>query len=70
MISKPEFIKPKSIPPAPENNDTTFVDIFVSEEDDSIVTNVLYRIPSYVQNYNSQDNIFEKNIYEINNKNN
>ena len=38
---------------------------YVHIEDDSIVTNVLYRIPSYVQNYNSQDNIFEKNIIYI-----
>lgn len=38
---------------------------YVHVEDDSIVANVLIKTPSYVQNYNSQDNVFEKRIVYI-----
>ena len=38
---------------------------YVHLEDNSIVTKVLIRTPSYVQNYNSQENVFEKSIIYI-----
>ena len=40
---------------------------YVHIEDDVIVTKVLVRTPSYLQNYNSQENVIEKkvvNVYE------
>ena len=38
---------------------------YVHIEDNSIIANVLCKIPSYVQSYNSQNNIFEKNVIYI-----
>ena len=38
---------------------------YVHIEDNSIVTKILVRNPSYIQNYNIRENIFEKNIVYI-----
>lgn len=38
---------------------------YVHIEDNSIVANVLSKVPSYVQNYNSQEKVFEKNMIYI-----
>lgn len=38
---------------------------YIHAEDETIVTKVLVKTPSYVQTYNSQENIFEKNIIYI-----
>lgn len=38
---------------------------YIHIEDDVIVTKVLIRTPSYIQNYNIQENVFEKKIVNI-----
>lgn len=47
------------------SNETGIGFTYVHIEDDSIFTKVLVRTPSYVQTYNSQEKIFEKNIIYI-----
>lgn len=38
---------------------------YIHIEDDVIVAKVLVRTPSYLQNYNLQENVFEKNIVNV-----